>query len=70
MRDVAIVLALTGTGLAVARALRGSGIHVIGVDNDAWRPGVWSRDFHWVGGLSELPLGEALVDAVAAFARR
>lgn len=70
MRDVAIVLALTGTGLAVARALRGSGMVVIGVDNDAWRPGVWSRDLRWVGGLSELPLGEPLVDAIVAFARR
>lgn len=66
----AIVLGLTATGLAVGRELRGAGWTVIGVDDDRARPGCHSRTIDDVRGLSHLPLGLQLVDALLDFAQR
>lgn len=66
----AVVLTLTATGLAVARDLDGAGFAVIGVDDDRSRPGCHSRHVQDIAGLSRLPLGLGLVDALLELAAR
>jgi D-aspartate ligase len=68
MTPMAIVFALTGTGLAVVRDLHSAGVEVVGVDPDPWRPGRWSRDVRRVGGLSDRALGDGLSAAITRFA--
>ena len=69
-RPTAFVLSLTATGLAVARDLHGAGWRVIGVDDDRTRPGCHSRLLDEVKGLSRLPLGLQLVEAMLEEAAR
>lgn len=57
----AIVLTLTGTGLAAARDLYGEASAVVGIDADPWRPGRHSRQVQHIRGLSGLTLDENLL---------
>ncbi len=66
---VVFVLTLTATGLAVARDVATLGWRVIGVDSDRSRPGCYSRHIENIKGLSDLPYGLALVDALSDAAR-
>jgi len=67
---VVFVLTLTATGLAVARDIATLGWRVIGVDSDRSRPGCYSRHIGYVKGLSDLPYGLALVDALSDAAKK
>ncbi len=64
-----ITLALTGTGMAVARAVSALG-PVVGVDDDRTRPGLYSRHIQRVPGLTASALGPALRDRLVGFAGR
>ncbi len=66
----AIVLTLTGTGIAAVRDVREGGGRVIGVDDDPWRPGRYSRWLSAAPELLNLPLDAALVDALRRYAAR
>ncbi len=59
--SAAIVLTLTGTGLAAARDLHGEASVVVGVDADPWRPGRHSRLVTQIRGLSASPLDANLL---------
>lgn len=65
---VTVVLALTGTGMAVARAVSPLG-PVIGVDADRSRPGLYSRHVTRHPRLSSRALDGGLVQALIDFAQ-
>jgi len=66
-RPTCVVLALTATGIAVARDLQGAW-RVIGVDAERQRPGWYSSAFDRPRGIADLPFGLALVDAIVDLA--
>ena len=68
-RPICVVLALTATGMAVARDLQPVGWRVLGVDADRSRPGWFSRTVERPSELAALPLGADLLAAVCALAR-
>lgn len=65
-----IVLALTGTGLAVARAAAQAGLGpVLAIDDDQTRPGLYSRHVTCHPKLTRRALDASLVADLVAFAR-
>ncbi len=65
-----VVVALTGTGLAVARAVAQAGLGpVLGIDDDQTRPGLYSRHVTCHPKLTRRKLDASLVADLAEFAR-
>lgn len=65
-----MVLALTGTGLAVARAVAQAGLGpVLGVDDDQTRPGLYSRHVTCHPKLTRRKLDDTLITELVAYAR-
>jgi len=69
-RPTVVVLALTGTGVAVARALAPNGVRVVGVDGNQLEVGHFSRWIERVPDLSHARPGPEFVAALEQFARR
>lgn len=65
----AVVLALTGTGMAVSRSLNRRGVAVYGVDSKAWEIGHHSTEIRRPPFATVAP-GEKLVEALVEWARR
>lgn len=65
-----VVVALTGTGMAVARAVSTAGLgQALGIDDDQTRPGLYSRHVTCHPKLTRRKLDDTLVADLAEFAR-
>ncbi|MGI9431700.1 MAG: hypothetical protein ACR2PQ_05785 [Myxococcota bacterium] len=65
----AVVLGLTGTGIAVARSLHRQGVAVYGVDSKAWEAGHYSAEISSLP-FGTLPHGRPLADALVEWGLR